>query len=168
MIYLYFFQSLIFCPHYQKARWIIIILSPIQQTGYFWWGQATVEDPKSILQVPSLCQGSSYSRKMFGSSEVVVPWGLQRFCALFSCFEELKPMGVFLVLVKVRPRPGCEKSLSKKEWDGVTFSEILRQKTKKRRNTTIGINHQATQPPPIHYGLLLHLMLVSFFFSKSS
>lgn len=156
MIYLYFFQSLIFCPHYQKARWIMIILSPIQQTGYFWWGQATVEDPKSILQVPSLCQGSSYSRKMFGSSEVAVTWGLQRFCALFSCFEELKPMGVFLVLVKVRPRPGCEKSLSKKEWKPVTpLLKYLRQKTKKRKNTTIGILGSTTkQPNPPHFTMV--------------
>lgn len=80
-------------------------------------------------------------------------------------------MGVFLVLVKVCSRPGCEKSPFKKGSLIVTFAEILRQKTKKREKNhhrDHRINHQATQPPPIHYGLLLHLMLVSFFFQKSS
>lgn len=83
MVYLYFFQSLIFCPHCQNTRWSTIILRPIQQTGSFWWGQATLEGPKSILEVPSLLKIGQGSR-MFASSGVAVTWGLQRFCALFK------------------------------------------------------------------------------------
>ena len=82
-------------------------------------------------------------------------------------------MGVFLVLVKVCPRPGCEKSLSKKEWKPVTpLLKYLRQKNKKeekKHHRDHRINHQAMkQPSPIHHGLLLHLMLVSFFLQKSA
>lgn len=50
-------------------------------------------------------------------------------------------MGVFLVLVKVRPRPGCEKSPFKKGSLIVTFAEIFAAKNKKEEKTTIGINH---------------------------